>query len=201
MNSSNLDNLNLVHKPVQLEGGEQDRRVWMRLRKGDVHALEILFRNYYALLFDYGMKLAHEDELVKDAIQEVFLYIWETRRNLSVVDSVKAYLLVSLRRLVLNILRKQKRQRTANQEFTLERISDSFSLEDLIIFTEREAFEQQRLKSAFKNIPSRMREALYLKTYDGLTYKEIAKIMNVRPQVVRNYLSEALQRLRSILVK
>lgn len=200
MKSYDLDNSNLVRSHDKLERREQERQAWMRLREGDTEALEVLFRNYYTLLFDYGVKLANEDELVKDAIQEVFLYIWETRRNLSIVDSVKAYLLVSLRRLLLNILGKQQRQRKAHQEFTMEQIADTFSLEDLIIFAEQEASEQKRLRSAFKDIPPRMREALYLKTYDGLTYKEIAEIMNVRPQVVRNYLSEALQRLRSILV-
>ena len=196
------NNLNLSNPPDasdKLERLEKEQQVWLRLRKGDAKALEILFRNYYTLLYDYGVKLATEEELVKDAIQEVFSYIWEKRKNLSAVDSVKAYLLVSLRHLLLNTLGKRRRQRAAHQEFTMDQIADAFSLEDLVIFAEQEASEQKRLRSAFRKIPARMREALYLKTYDGLTYKEIAEIMNVRPQVVGNYVSEAFHRLKSML--
>ena len=199
MKNNNLDLLNSPDAFDKLERLEKERQVWLRLRKGDAKALEILFHNYYSLLYDYGVKLATDEELVKDAIQEVFSYIWEKRENLSVVDSVKAYLLVSLRRLLLNTLGKLRRQRAAHQEFTMDQIADAFSLEDLVIFAEQEASEQKRLRSAFHEIPARMREALYLKTYDGLTYKEIAEIMNVRPQVVGNYLSEALHRLKSML--
>jgi len=199
LKNNNLDILNPPDARDRLERLEKEQQVWLRLRKGDAKALEMLFRNYYTLLYDYGVKLATEEELVKDAIQEVFSYIWEKRRNLSAVDSVKAYLLVSLRRLLLNTLGKQRRQKAAHQEFAMDQIADAFSLEDLIIFAEQEASEQKRLRSAFQEIPARMREALYLKTYDGLTYKEITEIMNVRPQVVGNYLSEALQRLKSML--
>lgn len=199
MKNNNLD----ISKPPdtldKLERLQKEQQVWLRLRKGDAKALEILFQNYYSLLYDYGVKLATDEELVKDAIQEVFSYIWEKRENLSVVDSVKAYLLVSLRRLLLNTLGKQRRQRAAHQEFTMDQIADAFSLEDLIIFAEQEASKQKRLRSAFEEIPARMREALYLKTYDGLTYKEIAEIMNIRPQVVGNYVSEAFHRLKSML--
>ncbi|MFQ5640058.1 MAG: RNA polymerase sigma factor [bacterium] len=199
MKNQNLDISNPLASCDNLERIQKERQVWARLKKGDAQALEFLFRAYYSHLFDYGVKLAREEDLVKDAIQEMFSYIWEKRRNLSEVDSIKAYLLVSLRRLLLNHLDKQRRQKTAHQEFTMEQIADVFSLEDLMIFAEQEASQQKRLRSAFKQIPARMREALYLKTYDNLTYKEIAAIMNVRPQVVRNYLSEAFHRLKAIL--
>lgn len=198
-NNNNIDISNSLDSFDKLERIQKERQVWARLKKGDAQALEFLFRAYYSYLFNYGVKLAREEELVKDAIQELFSYIWEKRRNLSAVESIKAYLLVSLRRRLLNTLGKQGRQKTAHQEFTMEQIANVFSLEDLMIFAEQEASEQKRLRSAFKKIPARMREALYLKMYDNLTYKEIAEIMNVRPQVVRNYLSEAYHRLKALL--
>ncbi len=199
MKNNNVSISNSLESSDKLERIQKERQVWARLKKGDAQALESLFRAYYSYLFDYGVKLAREEELVKDAIQELFLYIWEKRRNLSSVDSIKAYLLVSLRRRLLNTLSKQRRQETAHQEFTVEQVDNVFTLEDLMIFAEQETFEQKRLRSAFKKIPARMREALYLKMNDNLTYKEIAEIMSVRPQVVRNYLSEAYHRLKTLL--
>jgi len=59
--------------------------------------------------------------------------------------------------------------------------------------------EEAALQQALNKIPSRMREALYLKTYQGLSYKEIAVVMKMSSQVARNYVSEAFHRLRVIV--
>lgn len=89
----------------------------------------------------------------------------------------------------------------AQQEYAIKQTTEAFSFEDLIVFAEKDKAEKRVLKNAVKKIPARMREALYLKTYDGLSYREIADIMQVRPQVARNYVSEAYRRLRKLLTK
>lgn len=177
---------------------QEERDLWESMRGGDEQALAGLFRRNYAMLYDYGLKLAQEEELVKDSIQEVFAYVWAKRQNISAVDSVRAYLLVALRRHLLKSLEQQHQRQESYQQFDLQRDQDYFSPEDLLIMQEKEEAERQAVKKALQEIPPRLREALYLKTYDGLTYREIAVIMNISPQVVRNYVSEAFHRLRII---
>lgn len=176
--------------------GGEDGSLWRRLKAGDASALEQLFRIHYQILFDYGLKLTRQEELVKDSIQEVFAYIWERRQNLADADSVRAYLLVSLRRQLLHALAGQQKQHSAYEALSSDPIEEGFSAEDLLIFNESALAKKLAFKKAFSKIPARLREALYLKTYDGLTYKEIAAVMKVRPQVARNYVSEAFQRMR-----
>ncbi|NIR52204.1 RNA polymerase sigma factor [candidate division KSB1 bacterium] len=184
-------------KSTQILG--EEHRLWKEILKGDEQAFETLYRIQYPFLFNYGLKLSQQEELVKDSIQEVFAYIWEKRRKLTVTESIRAYLLVSLRRLLLNALAKERKQRKANEEFTIEQLENVFPIEDMIIFQELENSKRLELKKAFEEIPARMREALFLKTYNGLAYKEIAAIMNVEGQVARNYVSDAFRRLRHIL--
>lgn len=170
------------------------------MREGDQEALAALFRRHYAILYDYGLKLSQQEELVKDGIQEVFAYIWEKRQGLAAVDSVRAYLLVSLRRHLLKALAKQQQLQESRQQFELLEGGEYFSPEDLLVMQEKGEAESRALQKALKEIPLRVREALYLKTYDGLSYREIAIIMNVSPQVARNYVSEAFHRLRAIFL-
>ncbi|MCI0695147.1 RNA polymerase sigma factor [candidate division KSB1 bacterium] len=177
---------------------QEDRLLWKRMREGDREALAALFRRHYARLYDYGLKLSHQEELVKDGIQEVFAYIWEKRERIAKADSVRAYLLISLRRHLLKALAQQQQRQTSQQQFELEQAQDAFSPEELLIVQEQEESERQALTKALQEIPPRLREALYLKTYDGLAYREIAAIMNVSPQVARNYVSEAFHRLRLV---
>ncbi len=166
---------------------------------GDEQALAALFRLHYPMLYDYGLKLSRQTELVKDSIQEVFAYLWEKRATVSAVDSVRAYLLVALRRHVLKSLEKQQRQKSVLQQ-ALDDSPEYFSPEEFLIIQETAEAEKQALSRALQEIPPRLREALYLKMYDGLAYREIAVIMNVSPQVARNYVSEAFHRLREIFL-
>jgi len=167
---------------------------------GDDQALAALFRLHYALLYDYGLKLSRQAELVKDSIQEVFAYLWERRATISAVDSARAYLLTSLRRHVLKSLARQLNQRQSDQQHVLDEATTYASPEEFLIMEEGAEADRHALNRALQAIPARLREALYLKTYDGMAYREIALIMNVSPQVARNYVSEAFQRLRTILL-
>ncbi len=172
------------------------RQTFNALRNGNPQALGSLFENYYSILYNYCFTICHDAELTKDCIQELFIYLWEKQENLSEVKSVRAYLLTSLRRLVFKNLDKRKTELERNTEIKNDQLSVVFSAEDLIIFQEIDEQRKQNLKSAVQEIPERMREALYLKTYDNFSHKEIAEVMNISYQAARNYVSEALQRLR-----
>lgn len=182
-----------------LTSSNQNQRaqlLWKQIRAGSAGALEELFYVYYPILNNYGHKLCNQREVVKDCIQDTFAIIWEKRDTLSRPDSVKGYLLVTLRRHLLKNIKKQARQRQARQQYALETPSEAFSAEDLVVFSEIEESSARFLKKAFNSIPVRMREALYLKTYQELKYKEIGEVMHVSPQVARNYVSQGYQRLR-----
>ncbi len=176
-----------------------DEKLWEQLRRGDQYALEILFKRYYAMLYDYGMKIINKQECVKDSIQEVFAYIWEKRNALSDAKSVPAYLMVSLRRKLFDYIRKRNRQNETVHQLEYNYPESAFSVEDIWIINEEEQEKKQALKIALSQIPPRMSEAIYLKKISGLSYKEIASIMNISSQAARNYVSEAFQRLRTIL--
>jgi len=96
----------------------EDQLLWEQMLCGDDQALAALFKRHYAMLYDYGMKLSHHAELVKDCIQEVFAYIWEKRETISKVDSVPAYLLVAMRRQLLKSLKRQHLRQDIHQEFS-----------------------------------------------------------------------------------
>jgi len=183
----------------KISNNSEAQILWEKMREGDGKALSELFRHYYAYLYDYGMKLCSQSELVKDSIQEVFAYLWRKHANISRVDSVSAYLLASLRREVLKSVKQQNLRQEIHHEFSQNLPVQAFSAEELLIMNEENNSANEILQQALKKIPTRMREALYLKTNQKLSYKEIAAIMKINSQVARNYVSEAFHRLRTTL--
>lgn len=184
------------------EGGKNiEPGVWQRLKQGDIHALELLFNRYFDELYYYALKLCGNPTVAEDQIQELFLKIWQRREGLGDVSNIKAYLLTVLRR---NILSKMKDQRTKlylvdehnkpEQEFRIE-----LSAEEMVISNELVDERKKRLEQAIEQLSARHKEALILKYYNGMSYREIEEIMSVNYQTARNYVYEALEALREIM--
>lgn len=53
---------------------------WSKIQRGDEGAFRQLYEQYADLLYGYGMKIAGDDDLVTDAIQTLFVYIFEKEK-------------------------------------------------------------------------------------------------------------------------
>ena len=69
-----------------------DTLVLNALRNDDEAALNYLFTTYYNKLFRTGLKLGASSQTIEEAIQSVFVDIWQYRKTLGEVQSFEAYL-------------------------------------------------------------------------------------------------------------
>lgn len=125
-------------------------------------------------------------DLVEDAIQELFLSVWSKKEIFNTVENQQPYLLRALRN---NLIRKSK------SSFQTEEVN-SETLQ-IIEYETIDTEENYDIKSVILTLPSRQRELLILKYYEGMDYEEIADIMGMNYQSVRNLYSRAIKNLRS----
>ncbi|MFP4095842.1 MAG: sigma factor, partial [Cyclobacteriaceae bacterium] len=90
----------------------QDAYDWNQLLKGDKVAFEKLYFRYINALYAYGVRLCRHETLVEDCLQDLFSDLWEKRRKLGPITSVKAYLFVSVKRRILRKLTCEQRRNT-----------------------------------------------------------------------------------------
>jgi RNA polymerase sigma factor (sigma-70 family) len=175
-------------------GVERDAFLWREMREGNECAFQEVFDTYCALLFQYGLTITKDRELVKDCVQELFITMWTTRQNLGIAKSVKYYMFFSLRRLIIKKLRKTKNL------FSLSSLSNASLIVDgqdqVMLRNETNVNNQLLVSAALQTLPARQKEIIFLKYYQELRYEEIEKIMNLNNQVVRNTLCKALNNLR-----
>jgi RNA polymerase sigma factor (sigma-70 family) len=174
--------------------------VWRRLKTGDAQAVDILMRQYYSDLYQYGMKLSHNRSLTKDCIQDLFVKLWQDRGKLSEVSHVKTYLLISLKR---NLIKKLVRENrfSGYEDEAEESLGIEFSAEDIFILRQELSEQKEMLIRALNQLPKRQREAIYLKFYEELSSEQIAEILTVKPQSVYNLVYDALKRLKEKLLQ
>ena len=84
-----------------------DYNLWESLKKGDLKAFSTLFKMYYPLLHNYGLKISnYNTQLTEDCLQDFFIYVYEHRENLSSLNSIQPYLYTSFRRHLLREIKK-----------------------------------------------------------------------------------------------
>jgi RNA polymerase sigma factor (sigma-70 family) len=169
--------------------------LWGLFRKGNRTAFESIFQSHIRLLYKYGSRFTKNDNVVEDCIQDLFLDLWRRREHLGATDSIKLYLLGSLRR---RILRSLKSVHKTVDETDFERYNFNLELnsEEQLIGQENEFQKDQLLKEAMAQLSERQKEVIYLKYFRELSYEEIAAIMKINYQSARNLVHNALKILK-----
>src|SRR5699024_5883615 len=124
---------------------------------------------------------------------------WKRHDCLATPDSVQAYLLVSMRRILLRSLKRERNRYERNRKYIDNTFAVSFSKEDLMIRYEIAEEKKEQLVQAINQLNSRQKEALFLRYYHGLTNPEIADVMKINHQSVKNNLYRALKNVRGIV--
>lgn len=169
--------------------------LWQAFKNGDREAFAQLYKLYIDALLSYGYRVTSDRQLIRDSIQDLFLHLWQTRSNLSDTDSIRFYLYRSLRNRIVRNMEKAKHTGidTAN---LFENIIGALSVEDDLIENEQLSEQQLRLKQAIQQLPKRQQEIIQLRYYHDFSFEEIAEMMQINNQSVRNLLHRAITELR-----
>jgi RNA polymerase sigma factor (sigma-70 family) len=178
---------------------KSDCEIWDAFRSGDEKSYEQMFKCHYTLLLNYGLRFSDSREDVKDYIQLLFSKLWESRENLGANNSIKGYLLASLRRMIL------RGSKSSVVTFDIANIQSSISLtlsvENLYVSEQRERENCHYISKLLLFLPHRQKEAIYLKYYGGHSFSEIAEIMGITTRVVYKLIYKALDKLSMHVVK
>ena len=172
-----------------------DAELWSKVLSGDMTALSLLYKQNYNLLFNWGMRFVSDEEFVKDCIQDVFVKICSSRK-LSSTPYVRSYLLTSLRNMIFD--RAASSHDDVSISGRLFEIDDNDSgIEMLFKDDDDSRMLGRRLVMAYNSLTYNQRVSVYLRYVRGLSYKEIAAVMEMNPQSAMNLVSRALKSLRS----
>ncbi len=182
-----------TNQKIQL-ADKDESQVWQLFLDGDDHSLVYIYRRYINVLFRYGQQFSRRDEFVQDCIQELFCDLLDKRNRLSPARSIKGYLFASLKRKIINGIKKEEKIQFEEEGFrfikaeTAHPISHNLKEQDFEIIYQK-----------INDLPSSQRETIFLYFYEGLSYADIAEIMNVKVATARTLTYRALENLEKHL--
>jgi RNA polymerase sigma-70 factor (ECF subfamily) len=178
---------------------DEEERLWLEFKNGDRDAFAAIYRQHIVPLIAYGMRLCPDRQVLKDQIQELFVELWNSRKNLSATCSVKFYLLRALRYKVIRLEKHRNlRYHTGRSDIDIDTLFQE-SIEANIIESEIHASQAATLRQAIRTLSLRQQEAIQLRYYQGLSHEEIATLMDLNYQSVSNLLHRAILRLKNMV--
>ena len=167
-----------------------DTELVIRLRKNDVKSFDSLYKKYHRPVYVNILKLTKKEEVAQDILQEVFITLWEKRLSLDETKPVANWLFTVSYNKSLSYLKKLLHE-TA-------RYSDLVELaqaDDDDGATVREV-QLTLIEGAVQHLSPQKSKVFVLCKIQGKTYEETAKELNISKHTVKEYLGEAVCKIK-----
>lgn len=170
-----------------------DKELLRLIKQDDQKALEVLFEKYYYRLCDFSFQYVRNFDLTEEIVSDVFLKIWIKRKKLKITGNFKAYIYTAARNQSLNYIQKENSELDSIEEQQFGIPSEKYNPEQELMFKEFE----NRIEGLINTLPSRRKQVFKLSRIEGLTYREIAKVLSISIHTVQNHMVQAVKQLSS----
>ncbi len=190
----------LIIEPLENMLSDTEKYLVESIQKGDYQAFEILFQTYYSALCALGRSMVHSKETAEDLVSDIFVKIWENPENLNVTQSLKGYLIRSVRNACINYLtRSYQKFRHLDNETTEKLLSflphnDPDPSREMLI-----AELEVKINEAISTLPPECAKIFLLSRREELTNREIADQLNLSENTVKVQIYRGLSKIREAL--
>lgn len=167
---------------------------WKLFLEGDDQAYSWIYTHYIQVLYNYGLQITPDSEIVKDCIQDVFVKIYKAKKKLTVPQNPKVYLMIALKNNIYNTFNQERLQK--NYAFSLYQTEEQLTVKNEFIDQEARHEEMNNIKRMMKILTPRQREVIYYRFIEELSYDDICLIMGLNYQSAYNLLQRSLQKIR-----
>jgi RNA polymerase sigma-70 factor (ECF subfamily) len=137
-------------------------------------------------MYRLALRITLNSQEAEDVVQDVIIKVWQRRNSLTDVENLEAYLL----RMTHNLALDRQRMRV-NQMQDIDGMD--FIAETIDTTDER----IDNIRKVMTLLPTRQREAMQLRDFEGRSYKEIADIMQMTEEQVKISIYRARQFVKS----
>ena len=167
---------------------------WKLFLDGVDQAYSWIYTHYIQVLYNYGLQITPDSEIVKDCIQDVFVKIYKAKKKLTVPQNPKVYLMIALKNNIYNTFNQERLQK--NYAFSLYQTEEQLTVKNEFIDQEARHEEMNNIKRMMKILTPRQREVIYYRFIEELSYDDICQIMGLNYQSAYNLLQRSLQKIR-----
>lgn len=161
-------------------------------KAGDKAGFSELYDRYWAPLYRHAHRLLKDKIAAQDVVQEVFVNLWDKIPALDLKGPLSSYLYAIVRNSILNLLQKEKMHKEYIRSF-VHFMEKSEAITDHPL---REKMLREKIEREVAHLPAKMRRIFEMSRMQHLSYREIAKELELSDKTVKKQVSNTLKILR-----
>jgi RNA polymerase sigma-70 factor (ECF subfamily) len=172
-----------------------DTDLAIKIRAGNKKAFRELYDRYHVQMYYIAKKYVKSPDLAQDGVQDIFVKLWEKRDKIKEAKSIKGFLFTMLRNHLLNMIRDRKDEIVSMSGVESKKLPRQNLTEDELIYKEYHDI----VKEGLKELSDRKREVFELRTLQGHSNSEVAKLLNINIRTVKTHFYNSSKFMREYL--
>ena len=160
-------------------------------------AFTSLFHMYKHKLYAYVFRLTESEMLAEDIVQDVFMKLWHDHPSLSNIENFGSYLFRMSKNQVINHFKRMAHETLIMAEIFHQKQAGHNETQDIISLKDVEKV----LGEILEKLPPQQKAVYHLSREEGRTHEEIADILKISPNTVKNHMVQAMSTVRTQLRK
>ena len=184
---------------------EREQAVIRQILDGDVNAFEELMAAYEKNVYNLALRTVNDREDAADMAQEAFIKAYQSLSSFRGDSKFSVWLYRIVSNVCLDFLRRRNRRSTVSlsveddegEEAQLDIPDESFSPEAQL----ERRLTREAVQRGLSGLPPDSRQILLLREIQGLSYEEIARVLDLEVGTVKSRLFRARKKLCAFLLK
>lgn len=165
--------------------------------QADQGAFTTLFHLYKNKLYAYVLRLTESEMLAEDIVQDVFMKLWNDHHLLCTIDNFGSYLFRMLKNQVNNHFKRMAHETLIMAELFHQNPVGYNDTQEIVALKEVEKI----LGDILEKLPPQQKVIYYLSREEGRTHDEIANLLKISSNTVKNHMVQAMSTIRTQLRK
>lgn len=184
---------------------EQEATIIKQVLEGDVNAFEGLVKEYEKNVYNLALRMTGDPEDAADMAQDAFIKAYSSLSSFRGDSKFSVWLFRIVSNLCLDFLRSRKRRPTVSlsvendegEDMEFEIADESQSPETLL----EQKLTREAVRRGLDSLPPEQRQILLLREIQGLSYEEIAQVLELESGTVKSRIFRARKRLSAFLLQ
>jgi len=153
-----------------------------------------LFLYFHPVLYRFAFNILKDKSVSEEIVSDIMLKIWEMGNKLSQIQYLKIFLITSVKNACFTYLSSKKHQQSLSESIDNEDINSSNgeNPEQLYIYSE----VTQRVNLVIASLPMKCQMVFRLIKEEGLSYKEVSKVLEISQNTIETHMRIALRKIR-----
>lgn len=171
----------------------EDHTLFILIKKRDKEAFSMIYQKYHRYLYALALKYLKDTHAAEDAVQHIFVKLWETTRDIHIEINLKNYLYTMTKNYILNYIRDHRESVSLNYIYA----QTDFPGQDDVQKAMESRQTQDLLYKGINLLPPQKKEVCMRKLETSDSNQQIAEKMGLSVHTVKSHYQESLKMLRS----